>query len=136
MEENGQFSADLLFATLILLVIITSIINVVSNGMSTANDAGFSKAQVLADDVARNINTVYNDGPGSYSTITLPSDFIYSISIDTTGVSVKYNNDPTKISKSSIIAINNLDPNSLSSMNPGKTYNITNNNGKILIKIT
>lgn len=97
--------------------------------MSTANDAGFSKAKVLADDVARAVDTVNSDGAGQYIVLQFPNDFNYTVIVDTSGVSVTYNNNVNQKAQSSIIPSNDLKNSPV--MTPGDKWNISNEQGKI-----
>lgn len=133
MDQKGVLSADFIFATLLLLVVITAGLSVVSTGMDTAQSAEFSKAKVLADSLSRNINAVYTDGDGSYILFNLTSDFNYTVYISNSGVNVEYQG---KNASSSIIPYNDLNSPS-TTMHPGEVYNITNNGGTITFnKIT
>ena len=66
MDQKGILSADLIFATLLLLMVIASALSVISTGMDSAENTEFSKAKVLADSVASTINTAYTNGDGNY----------------------------------------------------------------------
>ncbi|WP_414468741.1 hypothetical protein [Methanobacterium sp. ACI-7] len=131
MDNSGQLSADFLFATLILIIIIGALTNIASSGMDAANNAEFSKAKVLADSVSRTIDSVYSNGYGQYAVFSFPTDFNYTVAVDNEKVSVTYKN---KTSISNIIPKNHIDSKTI---NPGEKYNITNTKGQIkLQKIT
>lgn len=139
MDQKGQISVDLLFATLILIIVVTSIVSISSSGIDVANGTEISKAKVLADDVSRSIDTVFSNGYGQYSVLQLPNvsndtttDFKYTyvIKVDSSGVTVTYMD---KSIVSSIIPNNKLG-NVPVPMSPGKKYNITNDQGIINIK--
>lgn len=133
MDQKGQASVDLLLATLIILILVSSIATVISKGMDSANGAEFSKAKVLADNVARSIDSVYSNGYGQYTIFESPTDFNYTVIVNSSGVNVIYNN---KTSTSSIIPSNYLSQSDFVIL-PNETCNITNNNGMIqFTKIT
>ena len=90
MDNGGQLSADFLFATLILIIIVAALTNIVSSGIDAANNSDFSKAKVLADSTSRSINSVYSNGYGQYLVFESPNDFNYTLTIDSNGVSVLY----------------------------------------------
>lgn len=141
MDQKGQASVDLLFATFLLFIIVSSVINVISSGADTASNAQFSKAKVLADNLSRSIDSVYSNGNGQYLIFSLPGDFNYTVMVNNPSISsnatvaVSYNNNNNKR------AISNLIPSSANiadnygsnqiTMAPNEKYNITNNNGNI-----
>ena len=43
MDNGGQLSADFLFASLILIIIVGALTNIASSGIDTANNAQFQK---------------------------------------------------------------------------------------------
>lgn len=128
MDDVGQLSAEFLFATLLLIVIVGSLLNIVSSGIDTANSADISKAKVLADTVSRTINTVYSNGYGQYEILELPNetDFNYTVTVDNNGVSVLYKG---KTITSFIIPKDHIQS---KTMNPGENYTVINNNGTIM----
>ena len=135
MDQGGQLTVDLLFATLIIIIAITSIVSITTTGIATANGSEISKAKVLSDDVARSVDTVISNGYGQYLVLELPgvsntttTDFKYNyaIKVDNSGVTVVYMG---KNIVSSIIPNNNLK--SDQNMYPGEKYNISNDQGKI-----
>ncbi len=129
MDNNGQLSAELLFATLILIIIVGSLMNIVSSGIGTADNAEISKAKVLADTISRTINSVYSNGKGQYEVLELPDDFNYTVTINNKEVNVLYEN---KTLTSSIIPKNHIKSVPIT-MNPGENYTVTNDNGNITI---
>lgn len=126
MDIGGQLSADFLFATLLLIIILGALTSIVSSGMDTANNAEFAKAKVLADSVSRSINSVYTNGEGQYLAFSFPKDFNYTVTINNNGVTVTYKG---KNAASSLIP---KDINTIT-INPGESYNFTNNDGKMQI---
>lgn len=133
MDQKGFFSADILFATLLLIMVIAAAVNIISTGIDTAQNAQFSKAKVLADSLASTINAVYSDGDGTYNVFNFPnntSNFTYTaVYVTNYGVDVQYNG---KNSNSSIIPQNNLNRNN-TVMYPGDVYNISNAGGTVII---
>jgi hypothetical protein len=138
VDQGGQLTVDLLFATLIIIIAITSIVSITTTGIATANGSEISKAKVLSDDVARSVNTVISNGYGQYLVLELPgvsntttTDFKYNyaVKVDNSGVTVVYMG---KNIESSIIPNNNLKSDQI--MLPGEIYNISNDKGKINFK--
>jgi len=126
MNEKGQLSADFIFATLILLIVISSIVGIVSSGIDTANNAGLAEAKAIGERVAGAINTVYTNGNGHFVTVNLTSDANFNLTVNNATVAVRFNNKTT---------ISNLIPDSGSVnsiiMGPNETYRIVNNNGLV-----
>lgn len=134
MDQRGQLSVDLLFATLIILIIIASITSLVSSGILTANNAGLSQAKVIADDVANAINTNLNDGDGHYTQLSLPNiNQAYTVTINGNMVVVSYNglNATSKIMTNNVVTAGTSNSPVLQN---GSTYNISNVGGVINIQ--
>ncbi|MGF7117492.1 hypothetical protein [Methanobacterium oryzae] len=130
MDQKGQASVDLIFATLILIILASSVVNGVSNNIDVAQNAEIAKAKVLSDSMARSINSVYSSGEGQCLVVDLPGDFNYTLTVSNSNssslVSVFYK-DKTIIS----YIIPNGSNIQQTNMYPNETYNITNNNGII-----
>lgn len=129
MDQKGFLSADLIFATLLLIVITAGVVSVVSTGIDTAQNTTFSKAKVLSDTLASTVNAIYTNGDGNYIIFNFTSDstFNYKVYVNNNGVNVEYNN---KNASSSIIPKNYLGNSYV--INPGDVYNITNQGGIIV----
>ena len=133
MDQRGILSVDFLIATLILLITVSSLVVFATKGMDVGETTEFSKAKMIGENVARNINMVYAQGPGDQLNITLPGDFQYNVTIQEMNgkaiIVVKYKDKEAKtylIPKANQIG--------KITMYPNNTYTISNDNG--IIKIT
>ncbi|MBC7119043.1 MAG: hypothetical protein H5T36_01190 [Methanobacteriaceae archaeon] len=133
MDQRGVLSVDFLIATLILLITVSSLVVFATKGMDVGETTEFSKAKMIGENVARNINMVYAQGPGDQLKITLPGDFQYNITIQEMNgkaiIVVKYKDKEAKT-----YLIPKADQINKITMYPNKTYTISNDNG--IIKIT
>jgi hypothetical protein len=92
MDRRGIISTDLIFASIIILVIVSSIISVASeriDAASTTDELG--NARMTAEYVAGAINKVYNGGYGHAVTLSLPANISgegYDIRVNSSGVFV------------------------------------------------
>lgn len=133
MDQRGVLSVDFLIATLILLITVSSLVVFATKGMDVGETTEFSKAKMIGENVARNINMVYAQGPGDQLNITLPGDFQYNITIQEMNgkaiIVVKYKDKEAKT-----YLIPKADQINKITMYPNKTYTISNDNG--IIKIT
>lgn len=111
MDSRGIVAVDLIFATLLIIILAGSIITVISDRMDTVSQTEeLGKARMTAENVAEAINKVYSGGTGHSASISLPDnikDKKYYIKIDSSGVYVtvdgmigKANIAPTKFSSS------------------------------------
>lgn len=86
-------TAELIFATLLILVIAGSILTVINDRMDTVQiTEEMGKARMQAENVAEAVNKVYAGGEGHSVTISLPqniSDQDYTISIGSDGVKIQ-----------------------------------------------
>lgn len=134
MDDHGIMTVDLIFATLLVIVIAGSLITVVSDRMDAASQIEkVSKARMTADNVAEAINKVYSGGTGHSTTISLPSNITdkeYYINVNSSGIYVTVDGmigksyiTPKKISNSY-----QLDESQIN-MHCGSTYTIQNVNG-------
>lgn len=133
MDQRGVLSVDFLIATLILLITVSSLVVFATKGMDVGETTEFSKAKMIGENVARNINMVYAQGPGDQLNITLPGDFQYNITIQEMNgkaiIVVKYKDKEAKT-----YLIPKADQIDKITMYPNMTYTISNDNG--IIKIT
>ena len=92
MDNQGIMTVDLIFATLLIIIVAGSIITVVSDRMDTASQTEeLTKARMTADNVAEAINKVYSGGTGHSMTVNLPdniTDKNYYINVNSSGVYV------------------------------------------------
>ncbi len=134
MDNRGVTTVDLIFATLLIIIVAVSIITVVSDRINTASQVEeLSKARITADNLSEVINSVYSSGTGHSVNVSLPNNITdkeYYIDVNSSGVYVKIGGmigkayiAPKKISKSY-----RLDESQIT-MYSGSTYIIQNVNG-------
>jgi len=126
MDDKGVLSADLLFATLIAVLIIVGMVGLVESELSKTQIGEFGKARMAGERVAEAINTVYVNGPGYGVNLTLPSG-AYTINVNNRMITVNYGNYKINLT---IIPKTGVTPADLSA----GSYNLRNDNG--IIKIT
>lgn len=132
MDSYGAVTVDLIFATLIILIVAVGVIAIASERTDAAEEAEFGTARMLAENVAEAINKVYAGGSGHMTNITLPCSIgnrtNYNITVNSSGVYIRIDGKigkayiaPKGISKNPIIPTNiNV------TMLPGNTYTIRN----------
>jgi hypothetical protein len=128
MDQKGIATADLLFATLIAIVIMGSMVSTINNEMNKSQSGDLGTIRVVGEKVAQTVNTVYTNGNGYNMNLTLTNVTNvsnYTIGVDNSGVSVYYSGK--------VIKINTIPNSNVSSINltQGKMYSVKNNNGTI-----
>lgn len=92
MDSKGQMSADLIFATLLIIIIMGSLVTIIADRMETVETTEeLGNARMIAENVAEAVNKVYAGGNGHSVTITLPEDINdknYSVTVNKDGVFV------------------------------------------------
>jgi len=92
MDRRGIITTELIFASIIILVIVSSIISVASERIDAASSTDMhGNARMTAEYVAGAINKVYNGGDSHAVTLSLPSnisDKSYNIRVNSSGVFV------------------------------------------------
>lgn len=92
MDSRGVMTVDLIFATLLIIILAGSIITVISDRMDTASQTEeLGKARMIAENVAEAINKVYSGGTGHLQTISLSNNITnknYYINVNSSGVYV------------------------------------------------
>ena len=133
MDNRGILSAELLFATLLMIILIGSIITVIADRMDTASQTEeLGKARMTAESVAEAVNKVYSGGTGHSIIINLPSTIAnknYVINVNSTGVYISIDGMigkayivPKDISNSYLLSNSNL------ILQNGNSYDIKNVN--------
>ena len=125
MDQKGIATADLLFATLIAIVIFASLISSVSNEMNKTQTGDLGQARMIGERLASSINTVFINGNGYTMNTTLPNNINYNLNVNNSGLFVIFNGKQVKINlipKANISSVN---------MTQGQKYIIKNNNGTI-----
>jgi hypothetical protein len=97
LDKKGQASVELLFISLIFLIIMASILSMVGSELNQTSTADMGKARALGEKVAGAINAVYVNGNGYSANLTIPAGItipasIISVNNSTDSVNVIYNN--------------------------------------------
>ncbi len=120
-----MLSADLLFATLIAIIILAGMVSFVNSELSKVQTAEFGKARMAGERVAEAINTVYVNGPGYEVNLTLPEGD-YTINVKNEIIKICQGGLEVSLK---IIPKNDIQTNLIA----GNSYNIKNDNGTIKI---
>ncbi|PKL66744.1 MAG: hypothetical protein CVV28_09525 [Methanobacteriales archaeon HGW-Methanobacteriales-1] len=128
MDQKGIATADLLFATLIAIVIMASMVSTIGNEVSKSQSGDLGTIRVVGEKVAETVNIVYTNGNGYAMNLTLTNvtnSSNYTIGVSNGGVLVNY--------QGKTININTLPKINVTSVNmtQGKKYLVKNNNGTI-----
>jgi hypothetical protein len=90
MDSRGILTVDLIFASIILLMIVSGILSVVSERIDSASSTDeFGNSRMITENVAEAINKVYSGGNGHATTLSLPakiSDKNYNIKVNSSGI--------------------------------------------------
>ncbi|MBI4812850.1 MAG: hypothetical protein HY802_00210, partial [Methanobacterium sp.] len=84
MDQKGIATADLLFATLIAIVIMGSMVSTINNEMNKSQSGDLGTIRVVGEKVAQTVNTVYTNGNGYNMNLTLTN--VTNVSNYTIGV--------------------------------------------------
>jgi hypothetical protein len=133
MDEKGFASAELIFVTLIVIVIIGGLVNFISNETNQNQTGNMGQARMTGENIAETVNTVYTNGPGYTINLNIPStpNLNVCVSNSTDSLTVLLlNNQNVSIGQVTI----NLIPTNIQTKNltSGCSYNVTNNNGGIV----
>lgn len=120
----------MLFATLIVILVIASMVSLVDSELSKTQTGELGKARMVGERVAEAVNTVYINGPGYEVNLTLPNG-TYIINVMNGAIKVYYGGKEVSLNvvpKTGIVTAN---------LSAGSSYNLKNDNGTIKItKIT
>lgn len=128
MDQKGIATADLLFATLIAIVIMASMAATVSNEINKSQSGDWGNVRVVAEKVAETVNIAYTNGPGYSLNLTLTNISTtsnYTINVDNTGVLANFTGRTVKIN---IIPKSNV---TTTTLTQGQKYIVQNVNGTI-----
>ncbi|MDD4810864.1 MAG: hypothetical protein PHY53_06760 [Methanobacterium formicicum] len=133
LDKKGQLSAELLFVSLIALVIMGTMLSLVGGELNQLNTADMGKARTLGEKMAGAINAVYVNGNGYSANLTLPVNITDPVTTirtnDTTdSVDVIYNGKTVSV-KVIPKNINNFDIST--SKTTDRVITIKNENGVI-----
>ena len=127
MDSQGQLSADLIFATLLIIIIMGSLVTIIADRMETVTTTEeLGNARMIAENVAEAVNKVYAGGNGHSLIITLPADINgqnYNVTVSQNGVLININGKTGKAyTAAKRITVNTGD----GLMHNGQSYNLTN----------
>jgi hypothetical protein len=131
LDDKGMATAELLFVTLIALVIIGSMLSLVSNEINQQQIGDLGEPRIAGENIAAALNTVYNNGHGYSVTIHLDPDPSYSALIQSAGNS----SNLTIFTSGKNVTIPILPKrfNSTYTLTSGNNYQISNVDGTINI---
>ena len=128
MDKKGQMSADLIFVTLIAIVIMAGFVSFISNESQQNQTGNLGQARMQGEKIAEAVNTVYINGPGYTINLTIPSTPSFSASVDKDTHSLNVLCEGGQNININLIPTNIDDTTNLTQ---GHKYNVTNNNGLI-----
>lgn len=134
LDDKGFASAEFIFVTLIVLVLIGGLVTLVSNETHQAQTGDIGKARIAGEEIAEAINTAYINGNGYSVDINFPSDFSFTANI--TSISSEwYVVVFPGIQPGSNVTIKVIAKNFKSNytINSNQRYRIINNNSQIVI---
>jgi len=85
LDDKGFATAELLFVTLIALVIIGAMLSLVNNEINQQQIGSLGESRITGETIAEAINTVYNNGDGYSVTIHLDPDPAFTAVIGSAG---------------------------------------------------
>jgi hypothetical protein len=125
-DEKGIASAELIFVTLIFIIIAGSFISLVNSSMDKTETGDLGKVRIVGEKIATTINTVYKNGAGYSINLDLRDDVNYTAKVNSTGyVTVAYKGQNIPIKLIAKDYIENI------TMNAGDRYKVYNDNGTI-----
>lgn len=90
MDSKGIITVELIFSSMILIVLIGCILSIVSERMDTVSSTDeLGKARMTAENVAEAINKAYSGGNGQIITLNLPATINkkeYKLKVNSSGV--------------------------------------------------
>ena len=131
LDDKGMATAELLFVTLIALVIIGSMLSLVTTGINNQEIGSLGESRIAGETIAEALNTAYINGNGYSITIHLDPDPAFTAEIASAGNSstlTVYNSG-----KNVTIPIIPKRFNSTYTLTSGNNYQISNVDGTIYI---
>jgi uncharacterized membrane protein len=93
MDDQGVITIELIFVTMMMLIVVASIITAISERMDAAAETReLGTARMIAESVSEAINKVYSCGNGHMLKVTLPphiEDKSYKITVNSGGVFIE-----------------------------------------------
>jgi len=133
LDDKGLASAELIFITFIILIVLAGMTSVISGELSKTKTADLAKGRALGEQIAGAINTVYINGNGYSANITIPANITspastITINDTTDSVNVIYNGQTVSVK---VIPKNVTTFSTTSSTTAAKILTINNVNGTI-----
>jgi hypothetical protein len=127
-DQKGIASAELLFATLLALILLSGMIALSSSLMDKSQTGAIGEGRIWGEKTAEALNTVYIKGNGYSVDLELDSDVNFTMDINSTGyITVFVNGRTTNVKFFSKKLFNNY------TLISGERYQIKNINGTIQI---
>lgn len=124
---RGSMSVDLTFATLVMLLMLTSLTGLIDDRMHGADDAKeLGNARMIIENVAETVDSVYAGGSGHSAVITLPPSVNgknYMVTLKSSGAFIDVGG---LRGKACMVPKAIAGANSEFEMHPQRTYNISN----------
>lgn len=131
MDIKGVVSIDFIFASLMILIIIPSVVSIAEVRMGTAESVEqIVIARTLTENIAETIDTVYSGGEGCYIILQMPpkiADNNYTLTVHPTEVVIVFNGKMGSSHHNQIRLYDNYGRyRSKFPLEPGGYYNISN----------
>lgn len=130
LDKKGQASVELILVTVVFIVIAASLIQLASSELNKSDTGNLGQARMIGESIAETINTVYINGPGYSSNLTLQNltnSAGYTVYVYSNAINVIYNGNnitikliPTNVQSSGILT-------------NGTIHQVTNNGNTITI---
>ena len=129
IDNKGQASAELIFVTLIVLIIIGGIVTMINGEMDKTQTGNIGNARMMGEKIAEAVNTVYINGNGYSIYIDTPQeeDLKLTADINSTGYVTVFSGGENISIKLVSRNVNNI------TMVNNQRYQIKNFNGTIII---
>lgn len=132
LDNKGVASVDFLFATLIAVIIIGSLVSIISTETEIIETAELGRARMVGERIATTINTVYINGPGYTANVTIPEDIDMEVDVDEEGfLVVKYKGTNIQIPiipRNPTAGVENI---KTANFKNGESFQVTNNEGTL-----
>jgi len=126
LDNKGLASAELIFVTLLFLIIAASFLNLANSEMDITQTGDLGKVRLVGEKIAETVNTVYINGNGYSANLTLSATPNYKAYVNNTGfINMEYNNKNVTIK---ILPANKVQT---VTMTQNQRYIVKNNNGTI-----
>ncbi|UTB32829.1 MAG: hypothetical protein NKF70_00665 [Methanobacterium sp. ERen5] len=129
LDDKGQFSAEFILISLIVLIILGGLISLVGSTMDKTQTADNGGARIMGEKIAETINTAYVGGNGYSIDLDLRT---MNQELSSTGSPFSFSANITKTGDVYVVAVTNAGVSSSVSVIPkkfnGTTTNLNNKN--------